>query len=530
MGLWAYYFFAKLYLFWQGYIDLDVPLNLGFAVLVALPVGAHRIARWAKQAVAIPLGAALLYHDSWFPPISRVRSQAGYLQDFSVDYLFELLGRFINPVVVLVLIGLLLVFLTLQRKLRMGSFAVLALLAVPLVSAVGQFVERLAAPPVIVAAQGVTGAAAGVVAAVDTGPATDASLDAQLDRFLAEADTRRTRFPGDLAGDTPFDIIVIHTCSLAWDDMEYVGQRNHAFLDDFDILMTQFSVAASYSGPAAIRLLRASCGQQTHSGIYKPPGAGCLLFANLKAAGFAPQILMNHDGQFGDFIGDLNRNGLDVDATDNRNAAIQQRAFDDSPIYDDHSLLSGWLASAPPLAEQRTALYYNTTSLHDGNRVVGVELRSAKKSFDHRLTEYFRDLQRFFGELEDAGRQAVIVFVPEHGAAVRGDRMQISGMREIPSPAVIHVPVGIKFIGMQSDPAQLVVDKPTSYQAISDLLAAVVANNPFDAAEPDLAALANGLTPTPMVADNDGTVVLKRGEEFWMRSPDGSWTEYVTRN
>lgn len=528
MGAWAYYFFAKLYLFWQGYIDLDVWLNLAFAVGVAIPVGAKLWARIGKQLIAVPVGAALLYHDSWFPPISRVQSQAGYLQDFSFDYLVELLGRFINPVVVVTLIGILLVYLTLQRKLRMSTFAVLGLLLVPTLPAVTQFMQRFTAPPVVIAANGGTAAAPAAATAAAL-PATDENLDAQLNAFLAAAETRRTSFPSELAGNTPFDIIVIHTCSLAWDDMEFVDQRDHAFLDQFDILMTQFSAAASYSGPAAIRLLRASCGQQTHDGIYKPTRPGCQLFENLESAGFASQILMNHDGQFGDFIGDLNRNGLDVPATDNRQAAIQQRAFDDSPIYDDHSLLSGWLASAPPPDQQRTALYYNTTSLHDGNRVVGVELRSVKKSFDYRLTEYFRDLSRFFSELEDAGRKAIIIFVPEHGAAARGDRMQISGMREIPSPAVIHIPTGIKFIGLGKDPDNVVIDHPTSYMAISDILARAIENNPFDADAVDLASMTSGITTTPMVADNDGTVVMKRGNEFWMRSPDGSWTEYVTR-
>ena len=57
------------------------------------------------------------------------------------------------------------------------------------------------------------------------------------------------------------------------------------------------------------------------------------------------------------------------------------------------------------------------------------------------------DMATFVRQLEQSGRKAVVVVVPEHGAALLGDRMQIPGMREIPSPSITHVPVGIKLVG-----------------------------------------------------------------------------------
>lgn len=44
----------------------------------------------------------------------------------------------------------------------------------------------------------------------------------------------------------------------------------------------------------------------------------------------------------------------------------------------------------------------------------------------------------------------VVVIVPEHGAALVGDKMQMSGLRDIPSPNITHTPVGIKLIGMKA--------------------------------------------------------------------------------
>ena len=48
------------------------------------------------------------------------------------------------------------------------------------------------------------------------------------------------------------------------------------------------------------------------------------------------------------------------------------------------------------------------------------------------------------GALDKAGRKAVVVVVPEHGAALRGDRMQIAGLREFATPSVTTVPVIVK--------------------------------------------------------------------------------------
>ncbi|MCR3901195.1 cellulose biosynthesis protein BcsG, partial [Klebsiella variicola] len=67
------------------------------------------------------------------------------------------------------------------------------------------------------------------------------------------------------------------------------------------------------------------------------------------------------------------------------------------------------------------ALYYNTISLHDGNRVVGSALSSID-SYPQRATKLMNDVDRLSDLIAASGRRAVIVFVPEHGAALRGDK------------------------------------------------------------------------------------------------------------
>ncbi len=43
----------------------------------------------------------------------------------------------------------------------------------------------------------------------------------------------------------------------------------------------------------------------------------------------------------------------------------------------------------------------------------------------------------------------MVVVVPEHGGALKGDRMQVSGLRDIHSHTITDVPVGVNFFGMK---------------------------------------------------------------------------------
>ena len=46
----------------------------------------------------------------------------------------------------------------------------------------------------------------------------------------------------------------------------------------------------------------------------------------------------------------------------------------------------------------------------------------------------FADLDAFFGRLKASGRDTVVFFVPEHGAAVKGSHLTVPGMRDLPTP------------------------------------------------------------------------------------------------
>ncbi|MFM7969618.1 cellulose biosynthesis protein BcsG [Aeromonas sp. A-5] len=103
----------------------------------------------------------------------------------------------------------------------------------------------------------------------------------------------------------------------------------------------------------------------------------------------------------------------------------------------------------------------------------------------------------------------MVVVVPEHGAALAGDRMQMSGLRDIPSPAITRMPVGIRLYRHPGSPCP---DPPypgspavtwpspnwSPKRWWSDLRSATI----------DWNGLFNNLPEDPMVSENQGTVVV----------------------
>lgn len=523
MGIWSYYFLAKLYLHHAGYIGLHVLINLVFfAALLIVPT--QRALRVLRHAAAVVAGVALLYYDSWLPPAGRLVSQMSKLQQFSAPYLLELAGRFINLRVLLVLAVILGVCLLLQRKLRMATFALLGLLWLPLASVLPQLTLQAPATATILTAAPVAGVAE-PANAVSATVADASELEPALSEFHRNEVTRRATFPGQPGDGEAFDVVFTHICSLSWDDMEFVGRKEHPFLKNLDVEFTNFGTAASYSGPAAIRLLRSACGQPEHGDLYREAPAECYVMNNLQQAGYEIEAALNHDGHFGDYSANLRAlGGMTAPLMDNSSAKVQMHSFDGGLIREDYAVLEQWWNRRLKEGAPRVALYYNTVSLHDGNIVDGMKFGSVKESYRYRLDKLFADFDRFSQLVEKSGRKLVLVVLPEHGANARGDRLQISGLREIPSPAIGLGPAGFRLIGASHAGTQT-VSAPSSHLALSELLARFVRNNPFTPAVP-LSEQLQQLPQTEFVAQNEGTVVMRFKGRFYLRNPDGSWQEY----
>lgn len=497
-------------------------LNIAFAASLAIPIP-ERYARLKhikplRQAIAIPAGIALFYYDTWLPPIRRVVSQTSQLEGFSLTYLMELTGRFFNPLVVAGLLLLYVIYFFARKKFRISSFVFLAMLA-PLIF-IGQ--AKTSSPPDAPQTD-----VADAVASISGSP-TDASLTEQLNSFYRNEAGRTISFSPPAKLDAPFDIIFLHVCSLSWDDLDFTRQRDNPLLKRFDIVFTSFNSAASYSGPAAIRLLRGSCGQPSHKALYDSAQQQCLTLDNLQKIGFERQLAMNHDGHYGNFLNDVREHGgLKVTPFETRELPPYLQSFDGTPVHDDYAVLSDWWEKRLQSPAERVALFYNTISLHDGNHYSGRRTNSME-IYPPRLTRLLENMNRFFSVLQASGRRAVVVLVAEHGASVRGDKMQIAGLREIPTPRISTVPVGIKLIGLSDNPAAkpLLVATPTSYLAVSQLLSNFITITPFGKNNLSMEDYVRDLPSTEFVAENEDVVVMRRDKQYFIHSRNAEWVEY----
>lgn len=519
LGLWNLYFLFKLLLYWKEYIDLNSLQNLGLAAFLIIPLKS-KLLKILRQLIAIPVGITLFYSDSFLPPFHRLLSESTLIGSFNATYLLELAGRFINLDLVALFFILIATYFFLRRFIRISVLVVttLILLNLPLAAWFDGDTEinQVQQNNNSTAIEG------------KTSENSESDLNLYLEQFYTSELQRSVSFPPTSATDVPFDLIFINVCSLSWDDLEYSNLENE--LPKFDIMMDSFNSAASYSGPAVLRLLRSSCGQSSHAELYNPARKECLLFENLAQSGFKKELALNHDGHFDDFLNLVQQQGLQTEPLGIEGLNVPLKAFDGSPVYSDLSVLQRWFESRENNQAPRSAVFYNTVTMHDGNRFVDNRSRmSSTANFDLRLKGMLSEFKSFFTILEKSGRRFMVVMLPEHGAAIRGDKMQISGLREIPSPKITLGPAAIRLIGPEfTTPLNPIrISEQSSYLDLMEIVAEIIGKNPFGKEKIDLKNSASITTGTRFVSENAGTVVLQHQDKYYMRQ-DGSkkWLLY----
>lgn len=516
LGIWGYYFAAKLTLLWMNLISFHPLENLALAVFILFSSASQHLRRIKNTLIAVS-ALALLYYDSWLPPIARVIDRAPSLADFKLIYLLELTTRFISLPVIAILLGVCLVYWIVSHRLRSGALVIASLAALSLIE---YPLPSWTTNP---------------SNTVEQAASTDKpGMDQIAQTFFSQEAQRSVSLPMPQADAAPFDVIFIQVCSLSWDDLHYAGLDQHPLWQRFDILLTKFNSATSYSGPAAIRLLRATCGQQEHSSMYSTAHDHCYLLNSLSNNGYEKTFAMNHDGKFDDLLGQIKSYGqVTAPPLPLHGLEITQRSFNNSPVYDDLMVLNRWLETRQKSASPRVALYYHTGSLHDGNFLLGTEsLPNTLQTYRKRLLTFLDEMEAFMQSLEQSGRRAVVFMVPEHGGAVRGDSRQISGLREIPTPAITLVPVGIKVTGgnVQREGGTLLVDQATSYLAISHIVARMLENSPFTRNTYAPSDYVADLPSTRFIAQTENAMVIEENGRFHLKVGSQNWSDYTEFN
>jgi len=518
LGWWNLYFILKVMLYFLGRIDFHALENISFAGLLLIPLR-NRFLIVARQIIAVPLGIWLFHYDSFLPPLDRLFAQLDQLLAFEPAYLLELLLRFV-PGNALLALGLVTVAYYFAAKLfRVSVIVVLALFATGFQTVENSF-------PVAAIAQGPSQNAA-LATATDTG--NDRNLNNYLNEFFANERSRQVPLQRSPDTNNRFDILFLSVCSLAWDDMEITGVTGHPLMQQFDIIFDQFNAATSYSGPALLRLSRASCGQPSHKALYESAAPECRLFENLARLGYQEALLMNHDGVFNSLLERTRQfSGIDAPLFPQDGLEVTQKAFAGSPVYSDLELLSRWWSARLQEQGKPVVALYNSATLHDGNRILHHKPVFGVESYRLRINTLFDELNQFIKQLQKSDRNIVVVLIPEHGGGLRGDKMQISGMREIPSPSITHIPVAVKLIGpgLQRRGAVARVPQATSHMSLAQLIDNIIEQGVFSGRNFSAADLARGMPETPSVSQNEGSTVIALDNQYFISLDNEDWSQY----
>ncbi|MBS6615210.1 MAG: cellulose biosynthesis protein BcsG [Sutterella wadsworthensis] len=522
LGVWNVYFIIAFALAAFGYIELNL---LGNALLMAwllLPVGPKWL-RILRGTLGVAAAAVLLYSESWLPGVDSILANKGGIAGFSLLYMAEFALDFINVKMVgwglLVFLGYFLV----RRYVRVTFFTIvyfLGAVTMPWVQSI--LPER--APVVTADAGGQTNEAA---APAKTGKADAKAVGEWYDAFLAYEHDRRARFPNGLSEkDTPFDILLLSICSVSNDDLAVSQLDQHPLFKEFNIRFDSFNAATAYSGPALLRLLNGACGQPSHSELYGERRPECEIMTRLGTLGYSQRLLMDHSGEYDNFLQSM-RDKAGVTATlDNAKYPTRYMGFDDEEIADSMAVLRHWQRTQVKSKAGRTATLINFIALHDGNRLPG---RGRAEPFKPRAQEMFDNIRTFLRELERSGRKTMVVIVPEHGAAVRGDKIQVPRLRDIPTMRISRVPVMVKFVGLKGMPNEPIhVTGNTSYLALTSLIGKTLETDYFskDGGTVPLEQLVHDLPQTNPVSENGTVQTLEYQGREYFRQNGGEWKPY----
>lgn len=528
LGLWNVYFIAKFALAHYEYLTLNFLYNGLLLLFILLPLK-NRFLRLVRTGLALIAATALLYSESWLPGPDSIISNAQNIAGFSAMYVAQLIVDFVNVKMVIWGIVIVLAYLLIKNWVRLtvftlGYFICLVLqpyyVAWTTKPAVEQNVEVVAQNEPSQPQQETN---------ADPSAITSETIDKWYTAFLDYEKGRRAEFPQGLsANDTPFEIILMNICSLSNDDLLASDLMNHPVLSEFNIRFDHFNSATSYSGPATLRLLNAVCGQVNHDSLYDGRRPECEIMNRLDQLGYRQHLYLDHRGQYDNYLQTLrDKAGLMAPLESTAKYPVRYMAFDDEEISDDLAVLRDWQRKTSRDKEtKRHVTLFNFIALHDGNRL---PRHSRWEEFKPRAIRFLNDLQTFMHELERSGRKVMLIVVPEHGAAVRGDRIQAPRLRDIPSMRITEVPLMVKFFGIKNTPTEPIhVTGPTSYLAMSTLIGRVLSLNYFgaDGGSVPLEELVRDLPETNPVSENGQSVVLTYRGNDYIRQKGGEWRPY----
>lgn len=482
MMFWVFYFITVVFLHLFQIISAHAFYNLFLCLFVFFPLPdklPHKIIFSRLQAfLGLVIGIILLWHESYLPPIAtlwqfitnpELRPSPVFLWRFILSEINLKLLLFIIPTITFAY------FLSYTKfKKYFGLFFLACFFLIGFTekaSVVGDFTAN----------------------------------------FYQSESKKSIDFVDNLNND--FDIVILQLCSFSWDDFNYITYDIDPFLSQFDYIFTNFNTATSYSNPAVIRLLRSTCGQTTHEQLFSEVDNKCYLMNNLKNLGYSPYTSLNHNGVYSGFNEAIEKYGMASVPLSNANLKPIEASFDGTYIYGDEETLSSWLETRKLDKNKKTVLFYNSTTLHTGGRYLDSAYLSNSDQYRLSLSKIIGDLNNFFVKIKKSNKNTIVIVLGEHGAALRGSVLQPGTVREIPLPSITTVPVAIKLFGpgFNNDQASrtIIIDKPASYLAMSDLLSQIIKISPQSRADLSSLKITDRYLTEEIVSENENGVIVK---------------------
>lgn len=554
MLLWNLYFLIKFGLHFAGALTLSPLWNIAlFIVLIATNPAAYqnkRLMAGLRYLLFSGPAIALLLHELGLVVSLALIDQIKALFGFSTDYLLELIKRTVETWMLWGALAAYIIIRVLDRYFRISSWVGFGLLAI-LVMQTWTWSQQQAqsqsadvnTEPQIKARENMSPAELLALGQLEfqklrvardqesqtslrdnnfDGAGPGAVLQGFFERQLTVANE-------PFAPVTPpdFDVIVLQICSLSWADLQYAKQGQHPAIRQADFVFEHFNTATSYSGPAAIRLLRGKCGQTPHDALYTAADSSCMLFEQLRTVGFNIEMGLNHDGLFQDFgkLVKTNLGGTALQRVAHSEVPTGVQAFDGSRVGRDGDYLRAWWNKRLGQSESAVAYYYNSITLHDGNRLPNSTLNSLN-SYPLRLERMLNDIQSVLGEIRRSNRKAFVMVVPEHGAGLSGEFGQLVGLRELPTPAITKVPVFGYWVAPGYKPAltgPVTVKQSVSYTALSELLGRWLAQTSEQQLQPSWPVLLSDLPSTRLVSQQGNITVMESQGSYWIKAPGAPW-------
>jgi cellulose synthase operon protein YhjU len=359
------------------------------------------------------------------------------------------------------------------------------------------------------------------------------SPDELLNRFYQQEAENRIVFSKPT---TPFDIIILQTCSLGWEDLNEAKIDPRSFFSQFDFLFTNFNSGDTYSIASAIRLLRGACGQGPRKNLYEEVSIACFPFESLRSFGYKTFTAYNHRGDYFGFDRDVGRFGRADPPMNIATLKSERSFFGTTDVYRNYDVLKLWL-NTHRSDEFPLALYYNTLTLHSRS------YPSKNEEWKHNNISTFQtsyrnlttDLNLFFKDLSASNRRAIVVVVGEHGAALKETKLQGQTVREIPTPGVSLVPAAIKLFGPEFNSVphnkSVTIKEPSGYPALYTLINSLLSSKVSDLDQKSLGRFSFNLpTLSQFVVSNNFGTTIRLSDELYYKTNDGKKWEKLPQS